>query len=749
MTLTTTAPAGRPTTSPLAKLMAAVRSEYRSDVLTPPEGHPLVDLGSCRIQGCPGVAAAARGLCVAHADRWYRARRRGVVFDAWLLTCPPRCTPQACLVPDCRRGQHRSRLCHTHHGQWTGTSGSISAEQWARSVTLPVDETPATCRVQGCDLWASFSAGFCISHQGRLNAFRRRTGIHDPQAFIAAAALSGVPRIDVTGLPAQLKLEVQYLVQLFLDNGPRRVSLSRWNFAIRGVHALDATSLVEHTPDEWISLLRLGKGNADAALFFRWGCDQLDQLLNGTGWDREYPLDTWNLDHVGHAVPDAARIAFTSVTQPWLKELVKRWARHRLNIGINPPSVRDAVRTIGRFSTHLTGLDQPPREACELSRAMVQSWCESLTRDHPAPRARVRLITSLSTFLRDVHQQGWAPTLPATTVVFSDDFPVLRDKGPKRALSEYVMAQLESEQAMAKLTNPQYQVMVWILIRCGLRAGDCRRLAFDCLIHDADGHPYLQYLNHKMKRTAFVPLDEDLAERIRQQQHRVLERYGPPRPGLLLFPGQAANPHGTKPYPASGFRSAFQVWLADLHVTDEQGQPVWITPHQLRHTFGTRLINRDVPQHIVQQLLDHSSADMTAHYARLHDKTIRQAWAKAQLLDAHGNPVDDHPLVVAAWARQGLDRAKQTLPNGYCGMPLNSPCEHANPCLTCPMFITNAEFLPQHEAQLRATLDLIEASQQHGHQRIVEKNQEILGNLRRIVAACKHNNRPEANRDAC
>ena len=36
---------------------------------------------------------------------------------------------------------------------------------------------------------------------------------------------------------------------------------------------------------------------------------------------------------------------------------------------------------------------------------------------------------------------------------------------------------------------------------------------------------------------------------------------------VLLFPGRAANPHGTKAYPASAFRAAFRRWLADLHIT--------------------------------------------------------------------------------------------------------------------------------------------------------------------------------------
>jgi integrase len=53
---------------------------------------------------------------------------------------------------------------------------------------------------------------------------------------------------------------------------------------------------------------------------------------------------------------------------------------------------------------------------------------------------------------------------------------------------------------------------------------------------------------------------------------------------------------------------------------------VHLTPHQWRHTLGTILINRDVPQHVVQKILDHDSPQMTAHYARLSDKTVREHW---------------------------------------------------------------------------------------------------------------------------
>ncbi|QFZ18513.1 hypothetical protein EKG83_14455 [Saccharothrix syringae] len=173
-------------------------------------------------------------------------------------------------------------------------------------------------------------------------------------------------------------------------------------------------------------------------------------------------------------------------------------------------------------------------------------------------------------------------------------------------------------------------------------------------------------------------------------------------------------------------------WLATIELVDELGDRVHITPHQFRHTLGTRLINNDVPQHVVQKLLDHMSPAMTAVYARLHDKTVREKWEKAVTVNSQGEIVrvtESDPLSNAAWTRISLGRAKQTLPNGYCGLPLIRNCEHANPCLTCPMFLTAPEFLPHHREQRGRTLKIIETAKAAGHIRIAEKNTKILDNL--------------------
>ncbi|UTI63909.1 hypothetical protein NBH00_21510 [Paraconexibacter antarcticus] len=97
------------------------------------------------------------------------------------------------------------------------------------------------------------------------------------------------------------------------------------------------------------------------------------------------------------------------------------------------------------------------------------------------------------------------------------------------------------------------------------------------------------------------------------------------------------------------------------------------------------------------------------------------------------SPGPGGPLSDAAWAKENLARAKQTLPNGYCGLPLQQTCPHPNACLTCDSFLTTTEFLPAHREQLERTDELIASAQASGAQRLVDMNEPVRVNLIRII----------------
>jgi Phage integrase family len=57
------------------------------------------------------------------------------------------------------------------------------------------------------------------------------------------------------------------------------------------------------------------------------------------------------------------------------------------------------------------------------------------------------------------------------------------------------------------------------------------------------------------------------------------------------------------------------------------------------------MINSGVPEHVVQKLLGHKSAEMTARYAHLHDTTLREAFDRycEQRVNIAGELLDYDP----------------------------------------------------------------------------------------------------------
>ncbi|MBT2531360.1 hypothetical protein J7E83_04315 [Arthrobacter sp. ISL-48] len=81
-----------------------------------------------------------------------------------------------------------------------------------------------------------------------------------------------------------------------------------------------------------------------------------------------------------------------------------------------------------------------------------------------------------------------------------------------------------------------------------------------------------------------------------------------------------------------------------------------------------------------------------------------------------------------------VGRVTMALPNGYCGLPLQQACPHANACLTCPVFVTTPDFLTEHLKHLKSTKRLITQAQSAGQTRVVEMNLRVATNLESIIA---------------
>jgi integrase len=137
------------------------------------------------------------------------------------------------------------------------------------------------------------------------------------------------------------------------------------------------------------------------------------------------------------------------------------------------------------------------------------------------------------------------------------------------------MAQIEYRPTWTAGPTPTPRLITLILIRCGLRASDARTLGFDCLLHDGQARPLSALLNHKMRREAAVPIDNELETEIRAQQDRVAARWPDAHP--CLFPRNRGSATSTRPMTYYSYRSLLNRWLIDCDIRDEHGQPARLT----------------------------------------------------------------------------------------------------------------------------------------------------------------------------
>lgn len=719
------APAGPSRDRLPARLQALLRPEFATPVILVDPADPVTGGPLCVAATCDRVAVH-QGMCNQHYQRWNAAGRPDRETWAASVTALTRWLrePRTCTVDSCRRARREHGMCHSHAVRWDG-AGRPDLAAWiaagAGGGPLPAAQE---CLFPTCTLDAEGAAGLCEAHRNRWV----RNGRRPVQEWIEQCLLWGRDKFDLRGLPTPMRWEIAYAIQRRVDERRTKTRPESILRLIRALPGSGAVSLLDRVPDDWTAFL--GYSSQRGYIERRFLLDAISylrDLIDGVGWDEEYPRDVWLLRRLGYPGRDG-QLRFDGIEAAWLRALTKRWIRWRLSTGISVGAARADVRAITLFAQSLPSLVRGPQA---LTREVIEAHLAHLAIRYPAPKTRTCYIGAVAGLLRTARQHGWEPGLDAHVDLYRDDYPRLNQSRP-RALSEAVMTQLEHADNVARFKDPRGRLLLQILMSTGLRVGDGCKLALDCIVRDVHGAPYLHYTNHKMRREAFVPIDIDLADAIAGQQQAVLAELPT---ATVLLPRPTRNPDGHQPFSTATFRGELIEWLHDCDVRDELGKPVHVTPHQWRHTFGTRLINREVPQETVRRLLDHSSHQMTAVYAVLSDTTIREQWERARKVNINGQTLapDTGPMAEAVWMKNNLARAKMALPNGYCTLPLQQSCQYANACLTCPVFVTTTEFLPEHHRQLDATRTLINQAEQRGQERVAEMNRTVETNLLAII----------------
>ena len=420
-----------------------------------------------------------------------------------------------------------------------------------------------------------------------------------------------------------------------------------------------------------------------------------------------------------------------------------------------PATVKAIAGHLADFGRFLSACDPPVTDLALLDRPTIEAWLAALAaarlRDGNPMSIGYRRgrIIAVRQFLTDITEWGW-PAAPARILIFSRDLPRLTHPLPRylppdadRALQAAL--QHISDSGPAVLTRLHADAL--LLARAtGLRIGELRDLELDC-VHQIHGHgAWLKVPLGKLASERMVPLDEETVAVIdhiaaRRTCGRPLPhpRTGRPVDFLLVHQGRRIS------------ACALREELARAADTAGLGK---ITPHALRHTFATALVNAGCSLQALMQLLGHVSANMSLRYGRLFDATVREEYeraltqTKAQLATVPATPAASSPPVVgrplpleaitggADWKYTAT--IKSRLAGGFClRAPAQGSCSYANICEHCPNFRTDTGYLAVLGAQHADALTLAADAETRGwgaeaerHRRLADRLDELISQTR-------------------
>jgi integrase/recombinase XerD len=185
---------------------------------------------------------------------------------------------------------------------------------------------------------------------------------------------------------------------------------------------------------------------------------------------------------------------------------------------------------------------------------------------------------------------------------------------PKRHKPLPTVLSLEEVGALLNaVRHPCYQAIVMVLYGSGLRITEALALE----VTDIDAARGVIRVRHgKGNKAREAKLSPTLYIWLRQYW----ARQRPPLP-YLFASRQTGKPPCAETVRAALAHAAKQAWIAKR-----------VTPHVLRHSFATHLLEHGTDVRVVGALLGHASLQSTARYAKVTEKLVRQTPSPIDLL---------------------------------------------------------------------------------------------------------------------
>ncbi len=392
--------------------------------------------------------------------------------------------------------------------------------------------------------------------------------------------------------------------------------------------------------------------------------------------------------------PFARRLAH--VPEP-MHTILVRYLQHK-TVTCRPATVSSLATRLAAFGAYLAGTD-PDATPATLDRCQhIEPWLASLTTAANTKSGgtlsvpeQARRILAVANFLTEITEWGW-PEAPTRRLMFPSDNPRLPQPLPR-----FLPPDADRRLTEALEASPHRLAADALLLQraCGLRIGELLDLELDAVIDLPGSGSWLKVPLGKLDTERMVPIDAQILALI----DRITAARSPGRPIPHPRTGRPADFLFT----AHGHRIGANRLRKELDRAAKSAGIGHVTPHQLRHTYATALVNAGVSLQALMAILGHVSAEMSLRYGHLFDTTVRAEYERALELAKQtigALPTPSEPTSSAGDDWRTTATVKTALACGYClRAPAQGPCSYANICEHCPSFHTTTSYLPVLTAQ--------------------------------------------------
>lgn len=266
--------------------------------------------------------------------------------------------------------------------------------------------------------------------------------------------------------------------------------------------------------------------------------------------------------------------------------------------GLSVNTVEAYRRDLGDFLSYCE--TSGAEDFADISRSLINSYILKLHDQKLTPSTVVRKIASLRGFFKWLCANDYCKSDPTLTL----EQPKLPKRLPK------VMTVQEIETILNQNLDELHTVVLELLYGCGLRVSELANIN----INDIDiKSKYLQCLG-KGSKERIVPLGKKAVS--------ALKKYIP----LRDFNVQKHKLDTKKLLVDENGRILTR---QDIYTfIHEQGEKIHkhISPHTLRHSFATHLLENGADLRIVQELLGHSDVSTTQLYTHVSKKRLKEVY---------------------------------------------------------------------------------------------------------------------------